>query len=468
MRKAILCVGLLAGAAIAGVASLWGQEKKPVRPPAILDLIGYAQAAPPEFAADALIRIAESDKITDNAWKRELLEQALLIAPGAQYKTKRPNAAGGGGANAGFLSYAFEMEMDTLSLQLRALKTLYKTDPKRARELFLQIPPLRLQPLTCNDALTYDVSPFYEALGEMFRDQKVDFLEPYVQQINSHTQVDPVIELILTRKSAPRDLEKLAAELSAALPQIEHDPRSFSRFRNMKEVNDLATALQAAGISPQGFLTAYQNYIEAHLSARQCRSEYWTNPVYTKNRRFRSPDETPFTSPINDAMFKPDRTFEFEEGQPPNDPASPDADKLVKQVLALGNNTDGKPATDADKKGIAWQTALSEFRNALEEWKQEAEKTPENYFYAKCLLLAMLLEKVPRSDTELRANVVQSYTAFLVASPMRVTSRIEWWRQARGLLENTPEATAAFARSQDPVMWLYVNLNKTLGPLKPQ
>jgi hypothetical protein len=78
----------------------------------------------------------------------------------------------------------------------------------------------------------------------------------------------------------------------------------------------------------------------------------------------------------------------------------------------------------------------------------------------------MLLEKVPRSDTELRANIVQSYTVFLVTSPMRVSSRIEWWRQALGLLENAPEAPAAFARSQDPVMWLYVNLNKTLGPQK--
>jgi hypothetical protein len=129
-------------------------------------------------------------------------------------------------------------------------------------------------------------------------------------------------------------------------------------------------------------------------------------------------------------------------------------------------NAEGKPASDADKKGIAWQTKLTDFRNALDEWKPEAEKTPENYFYAKCLLLSALLGKVPRSDADLRANIVQSFTVFLVTSPMRVSSRIEWWRQALGVLENVPEAPAAFARSQDPIMWLYVNLNKTLGAQK--
>ncbi len=463
MRTGILSAALAAWATVAALA----QDKKPARPHEILDLIGYAQAAPPEFAADALIRIAESDKVADPAWKRELLEQALALAPGAQYKVKRPNASGGG-ANIGYFSFAFEMEMDTLSLQWRAIKALYKTDPARARQLFGQVPPPRLEPLTCRDGLVYDVGPFYEALSEISKDQKVDFIEPYVQQINSHTQVDPVIQLILSRKAAPRELERLSGELSAALGQIEHDPRSFSISYSFKNVNALAAALQAAGISPQGFLTAYQNYMEKHLSARQCPGSFLSNESLAQGRRFvgRRDDTTPYTSPILDLIYKPDRTFEFEEGQPGNNPASPESDKLLQDVLALNKNADGKPASDADKKGIAWQTKLTDFRNALDEWKPEAEKTPENYFYERCLLLTALLEKVPRSDTELRANVVQSFTAFLVASPMRTSSRIEWWRQARGLLENAPEAPAAFARSQDPVMWLYVALDRTLSSNK--
>src|ERR1700691_5645840 len=101
--------GILAAVAIAVLTPASAQDKKPVRPPTLLDLVSYAQAAPPEFAADALIRIADSDKISDNAWKRELLEQALSLAPGAQYKMKRPNAAAGGSANYGYLSFAFEM-----------------------------------------------------------------------------------------------------------------------------------------------------------------------------------------------------------------------------------------------------------------------------------------------------------------------------------------------------------------------
>jgi hypothetical protein len=460
-------VGIVTLVSGAGFAQPTG---KPVRPPEILDLIGYAQAAPPEFAADALIRIADSDKIADNAWKRELLEQALALAPAAQYKVKRPNSAAGGDNHWGYFSFAYEMEMDTLSLQWRAIQALSKTDPARARELFSQIPPPRLDPLTCQDGLVYDVEPFYQALAEIAKDQKVEFIEPYVQHINSHTQVAPVIDMILHRKAPPREFERLTAELSAALGQIDHDPRSLSVMSTLPRVNALATALQAAGLPPAGFLTAYQNYLQAHWNARQCKgSETGTfNPAISMRRYFVPKDST-YLSGVIDILGNQDRQVEFDDGQPDNDPfwATPESAKLLKDVMALRNNASGKPASDADKKGIEWQTALTNFRNAVDEWKVEAEKTPENYFYEKCTLLTALLEAVPRSDTELRANVVQAFTIFLTGSAMRTASRIEWWRQARGLLENAPEAPAAFARSQDPVMFLYVQLERTLNKKTP-
>src|SRR5205823_3016046 len=134
-------------------------------------------------------------------------------------------SAGGGTDNRwGYLSFAYELEMDTLSLQWRSLKALYKADPARARELFSQIPPPRLEPLTCNDALTYDVSPFYEALAAMSKDQPVDYVEPYVRRISSPVQIGPAIQLILQRKASPHDLERLATAFTLALGQVEHDP----------------------------------------------------------------------------------------------------------------------------------------------------------------------------------------------------------------------------------------------------
>src|SRR6185503_20673514 len=50
------------------------------RPPEILNLITVVQAAPPEFAADMLITIADSSKVTDDDWKKELLREAFRVA----------------------------------------------------------------------------------------------------------------------------------------------------------------------------------------------------------------------------------------------------------------------------------------------------------------------------------------------------------------------------------------------------
>ncbi|GEM_PF-6809480 len=441
--------------------------QKAPRPREILDLVALANAAPPEFAADALIRIADSDKVADPAWKRELLEQALSLAPSAQYKVKRPNVSGRSNGAEGFLSYAFEMEMDTLSLQWRAIKAIYKIDPARGRKLLRELPPLRLDPLGCGESMIYDVSPFYEAVTEISRDQPLEFVEPFVTQINSHVQVEPVTHLIVSRKSNPRELERLTGEFTAALGQIDHDPRAF-QF-NLRSAEVLAQALQNAGIPPQAFITAYGEYLERHVSARQCHGSTVRNVAprnLTLMQEYARRD-TPVVASLWEILYK-DREVQYDDEERPEQRfvETPESSKLMKSAFGLRNNSDGKPATDADKKGIEWQTRFQDFRNALDEWKEQTEATPRNYFYQKCLVEMMMLEAVPRSDTALRAVVVDGFTAFLASSPLRVASRIEWWRQARGTLENVPEAAASFARSQDAVMQLYVAMDRTLGVQK--
>src|SRR4051795_11395114 len=50
------------------------------RDPRITQLASDADALPPEFAADALIRIAASPRVTDGAWKSGLLTQAFFTS----------------------------------------------------------------------------------------------------------------------------------------------------------------------------------------------------------------------------------------------------------------------------------------------------------------------------------------------------------------------------------------------------
>src|SRR5665213_4575847 len=55
-------------------------------------LVSDAMSAPPEFAADILIRASQSSAITDDRWRRELLEEAFMRAYDAQQDYRRASS----------------------------------------------------------------------------------------------------------------------------------------------------------------------------------------------------------------------------------------------------------------------------------------------------------------------------------------------------------------------------------------
>lgn len=59
-------------------------QLQPHRDPALEIVTGSAAGLPPELAADALIRIASSPRVTDREWKRELLTEAFFRAYSAR------------------------------------------------------------------------------------------------------------------------------------------------------------------------------------------------------------------------------------------------------------------------------------------------------------------------------------------------------------------------------------------------
>jgi len=65
-----------------------GQDR-PRHDPVIETLAADAAGVAPEFAADALIRIASSPRVTDPAWRRELLDEAYMRAYAAQEQYRR-------------------------------------------------------------------------------------------------------------------------------------------------------------------------------------------------------------------------------------------------------------------------------------------------------------------------------------------------------------------------------------------
>src|ERR1700685_3551217 len=127
-------------------------------------LIGQAQAAPPEFAADALLRVAEKTKLTPEG-KIELLEEAFRLAQSAHFPIPYRSFRAESDSLAATRNQAYRLHLDTLSLQVRAARALLPSPPEKPRQYFELIRLPQLPQLTCADALIPDVAGFYDLLG---------------------------------------------------------------------------------------------------------------------------------------------------------------------------------------------------------------------------------------------------------------------------------------------------------------
>lgn len=167
MRRPCLFVCAALAVAAAGAVAR-GQDRLP-RDPGIEMLVADTDAMPPEFAADALIRLSGSPKITRAAWRREILDEAFLRAYGAQDPYRRsatqpmpPDS------RQGAQLLASDTSLTRVSLQVRATQLMTFVDPARARELFEWI-ELNLEPGVCEDPLVPAVDEYDTALSLIAR-----------------------------------------------------------------------------------------------------------------------------------------------------------------------------------------------------------------------------------------------------------------------------------------------------------
>src|ERR1022692_1407659 len=98
------------------------------RPPIFADLADRARAQPAEFAADALLRIAEAPTTADVAWKRQVLEDAFHLAAGAQQPFARRNWTGKPGS---LFDKAYAQGLDVCTLQCKSVHAMLAIDYKK-------------------------------------------------------------------------------------------------------------------------------------------------------------------------------------------------------------------------------------------------------------------------------------------------------------------------------------------------
>lgn len=463
------------------------------RPLEVLLLINDVRSAPPEFAADLLIRIAQSDKVAEPAWKCELLEEAFRLAATVQQPVKRVSLPSSPtDTRAGFLASAFELGLDALSLECRVVNALLSVDKPKAREMFAQIPKLQLAALDCEDSLVYNVSDYYATLKriaettfkpkEIKRNEHVRLVESRLSQMVSPSEVVPALDTVSTINVSSTQRQLLLDSLSSALGKASGDDRCFtaSLYYLDQAMKSFIAQCVRQGISRYEVLRSYRAYLIRHLAAARCAD----NAVF-----FRKGTQEALIASFNAMRSQSDGSvleISADDIKPVRVAGSVKAHThwqshkasvLLTRIKKLRFGSGKAPLTAAERETLDWQTEMDEFLKDMADWTKEDEQSAEDYFHQKCLLLKALIELAPKKGT--RENLISKFVEALNDFDLSRGSRIEWFWQARflfvdawqvdgtsssapRLVMNKSDTLPIVDYTRNPVLYLYSQVEKLL------
>lgn len=427
-------------------AALFAQAPKLSEP--YQSIVDLAHSAPPEFASDALLRVVESGKISDRSTRLHLTEQAFQLAASATFPVRMRGVPGSTtDTRSGNLSQTYDLKLDTLSLESRAVRDLLPLDAAKARELFQNIPRPPLTSLTCDDALVYDVSDYYQTLGavtnaaftqkERDKEEHVNFLLDNLGQATSPVQLAPLARVIQAANVTPAQRDILWNRFNGLLEGVQADDRSFSA--SLGDLSQLVTP------EMQGSFEKYRQKSTA------CKDDLGASVLINGDAQPPKAGSTP----------KIERYWQSTEAQ-----------RLLMGANKLRFGSDGKPLSDADRSTREWQQ-LTDFLSELADWTPAQEKSEADFYHQKCVVFAALIELIPPGAQ--RDKTLQAYVDFISNSNLQQQSPVEWFMQAHSMLErvrstNTGEPAKlldAFQSSGNAVLALYTAIEKTFGGKLP-
>jgi hypothetical protein len=412
----------------------------------IVDLAG---AAPPEFAADALLRVVESNKITKRDAKRDLVEQAFRLAAMAKFQIRMHGVAGTlVDTRSGYLSRAYDLKLDALSLQSRAVRDMLPLDSAKARELFQEIPRPALAPLTCYGPLFYDVSDFYQTLGavaqsafttqERKKEEDLNFLLDYMGQISSPAQLAPVARVIKSASVSSQQRDILWTKFYGLLESMQPDGRSFSAA-----LDDIKSEIVPG---------AEGSFEKFKQSSKGCPDD--ARPGVTLDLS---------QGPVHSGKT-PEVEHYWESSQ---------AKQLLEGIQKLRFTSDGKLIPEAARASQEWQDKLTDFLSQLADWTSSQEKSEADYYHEKCVVYEALVELIPPGAQ--RDKTLQAYLDFIGNSNLQRESPLDWFMHASSMLERVSNASNgepakllnAFESSGNGVLVLYAVEQKVFGGQVP-
>ena len=400
-----------------------------------------AAAAPPEFAADALLRIVESGKLASQNSRRELVEQAFQLAAAAKFSVRMEGLPGTTTDTAsGSLNQAYGLKLDVLTLQSRAVRDMLPIDPSHARDLFGQMVKPTLAPLTCDDALVYEPAEFYQALSavvnggfapkEKAKEEHVNLLLESLGQVTSPSQLAPLAGAIETASVTPGQRQILWVRFNGLLENMQPDDRSFP-----------ASLPALSVLTTPGVQGPFEKYRQ---KGHGCETDAAPS----------SPDQQ---RAKKTATPKLDRYWQ-----------STTAQQLLQAGMKLRASSSIQQSSEADRSGPEWQQQLADDLNLIAGWTQDQAESDVVFYHEKCIVYAALLDLVPpgpQSD-----KILADYVDFISSSNLYRQSPAEWFVEPHTVLDRSQTIPAlhsrvleAFQGSGNPVLALEVVLEKTFS-----
>ena len=434
----------------------------------VLVLLNDARMAAPELATETLIRISQSRKAANAAWRIEIIEEALRRADEVKYPLRRTLIPVKGmhvDTPPGYLSYAYDLKLDRLSLKSSVLRELLKVKKDRARQLVFEMGgTLDLKPLSCSDLLAYDVSEIYSAVGsvakEVFSRQEVEeglrglFVVPWLENISSPAQIPPALDLLAQFQESDAEKFLLFAALSRAIDRNFADDRSFTdmleRGGTQNKIGRLVSGLGDESLKAD-LSASYRSFLLKNLRAPRC-----------------GENEIKVDSELPRYILQTNYIFR-EKSLKSDDVAHSDVKEKAEIVsywrsqssLRIRNQF-RELRTAKSREGITPEEWAAMFRQAMEslnDWRTSDDESESDLFNQKSVLLRTLYEDVP--DGKLREALTENFVKLLESSPIQKQSFGEWLFHARWLASKDKELFAkTAANSASPNLRLLVTLSR--------
>ena len=468
------CLRIIVCAAVAVAAAgfvLRADGDRPSRDARIQALVDATDLVAPEIAADALIRLSTSSRITDRSWRRELLDEAFIRAYGAvdQYRRWAPPASVPPDSRQGAQLLADATSLNRLSLQVRAVQLMASADPVRARELFEWI-DLRLPRSACDDPLVASADDYYTALSVLARtafgkdrDEALRFLQVYLWNAHLPNEMPAVARALQRFRPTAFEATYLEGVFHNILAAGSIDPRGFSvaDLDIVTQIADLQKAFRDIGVLNFFLLDSLRDYLIAHLKGPRCSDSVTESmtPASFNAARGRL-GATKFVDPIDPASVRPSKMLAIARIDPYwQTPESWRLHEAVLEVRGRGLN----PLPIRIRQTQEWREQAERLLTEIDQWTGRREPSERDYFYQKSMLFGGLIELMPPSTV--RARALREFVDFLRLSDDTRERRPLWFAFMNRLLElargaDRQEILDALEASHHPVLSLYARLER--------